>query len=405
MTIIAPHVIDSIQLYGTPTIGMVTYHKLVRQFGDARGALHHLSQLPAHSRPAIMPRADAERIAHNVANFGGRTLTHTDSEYPTMLKHSGNCPPYLHVMGNIALLNRPTVAIVGARNASVVGQRIANEIATHLGNAGYVIASGLARGIDTSAHVGSLKTGTIAVIAGGLDSIYPPENANLHKTIAKMGCLVTEQPIGTKPRSQDFPKRNGIIAGLCRGLLVAECAVKSGAMITARHALDLGRDVFAVPGSPADIRARGCNQLIKDGAGLAENADDIIHSLQAGIQHTLLDPTQNPPLIPPGVADDSPPQKWQVLGMDDVDDSADGDNAIAPTESTAYTNPESEPLTKDIPQTPTEILLTHLSTAPTTMDELVRAVDLPLPVVQSAILELELNGKITRHGDSSVSLI
>lgn len=385
------HVIDCIQLYGTSGVGVVTYHKLVRQFGNAKNALAQLANSTKAS--TIMPRKAATRVYKDVVAFGGKTLVHTQDDYPQMLKHGGQCPPYIHVYGNEQLLHRPCIAIVGARNASVIGQRLANEIAYNLGNAGYVIASGLARGIDTSAHVGGLKTGTIAVIAGGLDSIYPPENEKLQHKIGQIGCIVSEHPIGAKPRNQDFPRRNSIIAGLSKGILVAECAIKSGAMITARHALDIGRDVYAIPGSPADVRARGCNQLIKDGATLVENAHDIIQSLQTGIQHQhiLLDMENiSSPIVP---------DKTTNNGLLDIihDDNCHN----TPEQSAHITLPDNTSQGND----KTDIILQHLSTVPLDLNTLARAINMPMPLVQSTILELELSGKVQRHGDATVSLI
>jgi DNA processing protein len=210
---------------------------------------------------------------------GARLIMHGTPDYPQTLAEIDDAPPFLWVLGNVDLLNRPTISLVGARNASSLGTRMAKALAQGLGEAGFVVVSGLARGVDAAAHLAALSTGTIAVQAGGIDVIYPAENAQLAQDIAKSGLRISEQPMGLQPMARHFPSRNRIIAGLSRATIVVEAASKSGSLITARDALDQGRDVLAVPGHPFDARAAGCNMLIRDGATLVRNTADVIEVL------------------------------------------------------------------------------------------------------------------------------
>ena len=375
------YIIDCIQLFRSRTIGPATYHQLIRRYGTPTEALAQVPEISNRTggkKFTPYPRDLAVQEYESVRDFGGQTLVYGTPQYPPLLAQMNNCPPFVHSYGKQGLLHRDCIAIVGSRNASVTGQKMANELATDLGNAGYTIVSGLARGIDTSAHVGGFKTGTVAVIASGLDVVYPPENENLHEAIAKNGCLVTAHPMGSQPRSQDFPHRNTIMAGLCQATVIVESALKSGAMITARHAMDIGRDVFAIPGSPADPRSRGANQLIKDGAGLAENATDIMDSLKAGIQHTLFDHQQtNAPL--------------------NLSENVSTDTPIAPN-----TPPNESHNTSD---NQAQLVLDALTKSPVDLDTLSRHTHLSTATLQGIILELEITGQIERHSDGRISLI
>ena len=288
--------------------------------------------------------------------------------YPSLLTELSNAPPLLLWQGSLAFIERPTVAMVGARNASAAACRFAHELANNLAQSGVTIVSGLAKGIDTAAHQGSLATGTIGVIAGGLDVFYPPENEALQKGIAESGLLLAEQPLGIEPRARHFPYRNRIIAGLARGTVVIEAAPRSGSLITARLAAEAGRQVMAVPGSPLDPRSTGCNMLIREGATLIQSAEDVLEL----IRHF-------------------------------------DDRAEFPIRAAAFTEKHQNP---DLPQRdPTDIpnserapLVELLSVAPVSVDELVRQSGLPPPTVQMALLELELAGRLARHAGAKVSL-
>jgi DNA processing protein len=261
------------------------------------------------------------------------------------------------------LLSRPTIAIVGARNVSSNGRRFAEDIAAELGEAGYIVVSGLARGIDAAAHRGELATGTVAAVAGGIDVVYPPEHEELQNRIAEEGVLVSEQPVGTRPTARHLPARNRLISGLAHGVLVVEAAQKSGSLITARLALEQGREVFAVPGSPRDPRCRGTNDLIRQGAVLTETAADIVDALE----HQMLKPqTAEPPI-----------------------------RNTQPVEIISETTPESGH----------DRIVELLGATPTGVDELVRECHMSAAAVQSALLELELAGRIERHPGNRISLL
>ena len=272
-----------LQLAATERVGPVTYHELLQRFGSATAALAALPGLAAEAGlrrpPAVPPAHEITAEAAALQRIGGRHLVIGDADYPAALAALADAPPVLRVCGDTRLFDRPLIALVGARNASTAGRRMAGDLARDLGAAGLVVVSGLARGIDTAAHQATLETGTIAVVAGGLDIVYPPENEALYRAIVGSGLLLTEMPLGAVPQARHFPRRNRIISGLCAGVVVVEAALQSGSLITAQRAADQGRDVFAVPGSPLDPRCRGSNRLLKDGAQLVECAADILDSL------------------------------------------------------------------------------------------------------------------------------
>ena len=270
---------DWLRLIRSENVGPVTFFHLVRHYGSARAALDALPDLARRGGKRairICPAANAEREIQALTEIGARLVAHGEPDYPRSLGAIEDAPPLIALLGNPDLLQRPMVAIVGARNASANGRRLAAALAGDLGAAGFSVVSGLARGIDTAAHTGSLKTGTIAVIAGGIDVVYPTENQDLHRDIASSGVLIAESAVGTKPVARHFPRRNRLISGLSIGVVVVEAAMRSGSLITARMALEQGREVFAVPGSPLDPRARGANNLIRQGATLTETADDVL---------------------------------------------------------------------------------------------------------------------------------
>jgi len=279
----ARELVDWIRLARTASVGPVTFAHLIARYGSATEAL---SQLPSLARRGgrgapidLFDVGAAEAELEAGATIGARVLTSASTGFPRLLSVLDPSPPLIWALGDPDLLNRRSVAIVGARAASAAGQRFAFDLAAALGAAGYGVVSGMARGIDTAAHRGSLDIGTIAVLAGGVDDIYPSENAALYDALRSRGCVVSERPIGLKARAADFPRRNRLISGLALGVVVVEAELRSGSLITARLAGEQGRDVFAVPGSPADPRSRGANDLIRQGAVLVEEVDDILRVL------------------------------------------------------------------------------------------------------------------------------
>ncbi len=340
-------------------VGPATFIRLIREYGSAKAGLAALPELAAASGVSSyqsFSRAQAETEMSAAEKIGARLLCLGDADYPPLLATIPDPPPVIWAIGNIALAKQPNVALVGARNASSLGVRMAAKLAKGLGNADYCVASGLARGIDTACHKAALKTGTIAVLAGGIDCIYPAENAGLADQIMAEGLLLSEAPMGTAPQARHFPRRNRIISGLSLGVVVIEGAAKSGSLITARDALNQGREVMAVPGNPMDARASGCNMLIRDGAGLIRNASDIIETLGQIHQPEL-------PLEP------------------------------EPTKRTA-------PLSKGLPA---QIMLL-LGPTPQAEDTLIRELGLPAQQVMDAFLDLELSGKLARHAGGMVAL-
>jgi DNA processing protein len=362
-----------LRLIRSENVGPVTFRELIRHFGSAEAALDALPELSrrgGYRHPIrICPREAAEAELEVAADIGARALIVGEPGYPPALAAVDPPPPLLYVKGEVGHLTRPMLAIVGARNGSAAGQKLARLFASSIGAAGFVIVSGLARGIDAAAHEAALETGTVAVLAGGPDNVYPPENTELQRQIAERGCLVSENPPGFAPRGADFPRRNRIISGMALGVLVVEAARRSGTLVTARLAGEQGREVFALPGHPLDPRAEGTNRLLKAGATLVTEPEDILGALT--------------PMLP-----EPPPQ--------------------AARRRTAAPQPE-------LPMGPTETgstlgdaertrLLEALGPAPVDVDELGRATGLPARAIQIALLELALAGRIERHGPQLVSL-
>ena len=340
-------------------IGPITYFHLLARFGSAQAALDAIPDLAARGGgrvPRLASREQVEREADQVERLGARYLFLGEAPYPPLLAEIETAPPALMVQGDVALLDRPAVALVGARNASAAACRFARHLAHDLGAAGTVIVSGLARGIDTAAHDGALDTGTIAVIAGGIDIVYPPENEVRQRAIAERGLLLAEQPPGTEPRARHFPYRNRIIAGIAQGTVVVEAAPKSGSLITARQAAEYGREVMAVPGSPLDPRAQGCNLLIREGATLVQTAEDVLEAIRP-IHPAMV---RQPPPDYQGAAADAEEAERRTVG-----------ELLGPT--------------------------------PVAVDEIIRQSGLPPPIVQTVLLELELAGRLERHAGGKVS--
>jgi DNA processing protein len=356
-----------LRLIRSENVGPVSYRQLVQRFGSAAAALDALPDLARRGGGRalrIAPMGDIERELDAVAGFGGRMIFLGDADYPRLLAQTDSAPPALAVKGDIALLERPAVAIVGARNASAAGVRFARELATGLAAAELVVVSGLARGIDAAAHWGALGGGTVAVIAGGLDIAYPPESADLQARIATEGLVVAEAAFGTEPQARHFPRRNRIIAGLCAGTVVVEGALRSGSLITARIAAEAGREVMAVPGAPIDPRAQGCNQLIREGATLVQSVADIIEALEsftAGVGGRFASPE---------------------LDYD------------APAFLPAATEPDADCHA---------IVGALLSPSPCPIDEIVRQSGLPNATVAAVLLDLELAGRLARHAGGRVA--
>ncbi len=274
---------DRLRLIRSANIGPVTYRQLIARFGSASAAIAALPDLVIRgggNKTTLADPRSIEKEMFETRALGARYLFMDEADYPELLTHLDNAPPAFIYQGNLELLSRNPVAMVGARNASAGACRFARTLAYELGQSGLAVVSGLARGIDTAAHAGSIDSGTIAVIAGGIDIAYPPENRELQDAIAERGLLIAEMPPGTEPRARHFPYRNRIIAGLSLGTVVVEAAPKSGSLITARLAAEAGREVMAVPGSPLDPRSHGCNQLIREGATLVQNACEIAELLR-----------------------------------------------------------------------------------------------------------------------------
>jgi DNA processing protein len=354
--------IARLRLIRSDNIGPITYFQLLARFGSASAAIEAVPRLAARGggrEPKLAAKAEIEREMDEVSRLGARYLFLGDNAYPALLAEIETAPPALIASGDLGLLARQAVALVGARNASAAACRFARQLARELGAAEAVIVSGLARGIDAAAHDGALDTGTVAVIAGGIDIFYPPENEGRQRAIAERGLLLAEQPPGVEPRARHFPWRNRIIAGLAQGTVVIEAAPKSGSLITARLAADYGREVMAVPGSPLDPRAQGCNALIREGATLVQTAEDVLE-------------------------------------------------AIAPMRVRPFRQPErtySAPgPAEDVRESDRRAVTGLLSATPVPIDELVRQSGLAPATVQTVLLELELAGRLERHAGGRVSI-
>ncbi len=359
-----------LRLIRSDNVGPVTFRELVNHCGGAEAALAALPELSRRGGARggrairICPESTAAAELERAAKVGAQPLFTIEPGYPSLLAHVDAPPPLVYVKGNLGLLSRPTIAVVGSRDCSAAGQKLARMLAGDLGRAGFVVVSGLARGIDGAAHEAAITTGTIAVLAGGIEIIYPPEHADLHRRIGETGCLVTEQPPGFEPRGKDFPRRNRLISGLSHGVVIVEAAKRSGTFTTARMAGEQGREVFAVPGHPLDPRAEGTNALLKDGATLVTSAEDVLQALA----HVVARPAFNEP-------DPSP--------MDFV-------APLAPP-----------PLLGDADR---DLVVSALGPAPVDIDAIQRATGLPVRTVNILLMELDLAGRLERHGRQLVSL-
>jgi DNA processing protein len=358
-----------LRLIRSDNVGPVTFRQLVNRFGSAGAALDALPGLAqrAGARTRIASRAEAEDEIAATRKMGGRIIGSGEPDYPPLLHYISASPPVLTIAGGQQVDWSKTVGVVGARNASAAGQKMTRLLAGDLGASGYVIVSGLARGIDAAAHGASLSTGTVAVLAGGLDRIYPDENIPLaERIVAEGGAVLTEMPLGWEPRARDFPRRNRLISGLSLGVVVVEAAKRSGSLITARLALEQNRDVFAVPGSPLDPRAEGANHLIQQGAKLVTSAADIIDSLA-----------------------EADPSRRQVLEPDWEPDFGAGETAF----------PDSPPSPDDRGR-----LIEALSPTPIEVDALIAGTGLPVATIQTLLFELDLAGRLAWSAGQLVAL-
>jgi DNA processing protein len=364
-----------LRLCRSESVGPRTFRHLLQSFGSAEAALDALPELARRSgreRPLrICPVAAAERELSELARLGGRLIAEADPAYPPLLAAGEGAPPLLSALGDPELLGRRAVAVVGARNASANGRLLAETIARELGGFGWVVVSGLARGIDAAAHRGALETGTVAVLAGGIDQPYPPETEPLYREIGRGGLLLAEMGLGCVPQARHFPRRNRIVAGLALGTVVIEAAVRSGSLITARLAGEQGREVMAVPGSPLDPRCRGANQLIRQGATLVESAADI-DELLAGL-----------------VGPDKTDYIFKNNELSDI--------------SHAVPEPVEGP--RRPPEDARGEVERCLGPSPVPVDELLRQCQLSPPFLRMTLLELELAGRLQWHPGNRVSLL
>ncbi|MEM1131717.1 MAG: DNA-processing protein DprA [Pseudomonadota bacterium] len=381
--------VASLRLARSRNIGSVAYHHLIQRFGGAQAALEALPDLASRAgkkRVIIAKADDIEREIDTVQRLGARHSVCGDEDYPPLLSHMESPPPVLIIAGNTSLANRPTLAMVGARNSSAAARKLAFQLASGLAGEGIVTVSGLARGIDTQAHQGAIHGShradamTIAVIASGIDLQYPPENADLQRTIAANGLLITEYPPGTEPLARHFPFRNRIIAGLSYATLVVEAAPRSGSLITARLANEQGRQVLAIPGSPLDKRSEGCNGLIREGATLVRNVEDIREALsnigdfaspeRSANAYSKAEPRLLEEMLEPNMlaAEVEPP-----VAIDPQEIASDHDRISA-----------------------------HLSFAPITINDLAVLSEMAVEQVQAVLVELEITGQLTRLAGGKV---
>ena len=363
-----------IRLSRSENVGPITFLQLLSLHGSAQAALEALPTLARRGGRAedlrICSVAQAEQEWENTQKAGGLILSLQDPRYPALLKNIHDPPPILTVKGRLDLLSQPALGIVGARNASLNGKKIAQTYGRELGQNGYVVVSGMARGIDTAAHEGSLPFGTVAVLAGGIDYIYPKENEKLYGEIGEKGLIVAESPLGMVPQASAFPRRNRLISGMSQGVVIVEAALKSGSLITAHFALEQGREIFSVPGSPLDPRCHGTNELIRQGAILVQSSQDILCELKNAFKNKFFeDSLQEKPL-----------------------------NVSLPCEET---NPQNF---HRLLQSARPLILENLSFSPTSVDDLLRVCDVSHGILMTVLLELDLAGRLTRYPGQQVAL-
>lgn len=357
--------ISTLRLIRSENVGPRTFFALIKMFKNSTTALNNIQTFAKRGGRAkpitVYSKEEALSEIDNLNSIGARLIVYNDPHYSALLRRIDDCPPIISYFGNIELLQANSVAIVGARNASVNGRVFASKLAEQLVKSGLVVVSGLARGIDTAAHSAALPQ-TIAVIAGGIDHIYPPENKELFKKIAEQGLVIAELPVGEQPLGRHFPQRNRIISGLSLGTIVVEASMKSGSLITARFAAEHNREVFAVPGFPLDPRAQGTNHLIKEGAHLLESIEDVFENLQIDYTH---------------LSEDS--------DLENLDRDDGNNNHMLNDEFRTQ-------------------ILQCLSSSPISINQIIQFTSLPLPIVYTIILEFELAGKVTRSSGNKISI-
>jgi len=362
--------LDWLRLIRSENVGTKTFFSLLSLYGSAKEALRAAPELSLRGGKnraiTICSIANAEREMEQCEKLGAQIIAACEPSYPAYLTHIDDYPPVITVQGNSRLLQKPSIAMVGARNASANGCRLAHKLAEELGKKKLIVTSGLARGIDTACHKGALETGTIAVIAGGIDSIYPPENKALYEAIAEKGVIIAELPIGATPKGSNFPQRNRIISGLSYGVIVVEATFKSGSLITARMALEQNREVFAVPGFPMDPRCNGSNHLLKQGATLVETAQDVMDVLDT-IRERQLEMFENP--------------------------------------SPRYLFSKNQPPSDDELDNLRDEILQQLGSSPVSIDHIITTTGMRPAAVLTVLLELELAGKLERHVGNKVSFV
>ncbi|NVK47884.1 MAG: DNA-protecting protein DprA [Rhodobacteraceae bacterium] len=369
-----PHTVEDranwLRLLRSRRVGVSTFYRLLSEHGDAQTALEALPEIARQagvSEYQVCPQGVIDAELRAGRKHGARLILRSDPDYPPLLALIDDAPPAIWVKGDLSLFERPTLAVVGARNASSLGHRFTRTLARELGEEGFAIASGLARGIDATAHEAALETGTLAVLAGGLDEIYPAENTELYHSIAESGLLISEQPFGMKPFARHFPMRNRIVSGLSRATIVIEAAARSGSLLTAGNALDQGREVMAVPGHPFDARSAGCNILLRDGATLIRGARDVMDTLAAAspLAQTAMETPKDAIPVPEAPA--------EVRSL--------ADHAALHTE-----------------------ILARLAGAPLPEDDLIRDLGVTADRASAEILNLELDGRIARKPGGMLAL-
>ncbi|WP_192642837.1 DNA-processing protein DprA [Bosea sp. OAE506] len=392
--------LDWLRLIRSESVGPRTFRSLMNRFGGAAAAIEALPDLARQAGRTlrICTLAEAEREMEGLRRRGARLLALGEAAYPPALQAIDTAPPLIAVLGRAEVLLRPCVAIVGSRNASAAGLKFTARLARDLGEAGFVVVSGLARGIDTAAHEASFGTGTVAVLAGGLDEVYPPQNIPLLQRLLADGAAISEMPLGLAPRGRDFPRRNRLVSGLSLGTVVVEAVRKSGSLITARFANEQGRIVFAVPGSPLDPRAEGGNHLIREGATLCAEAAHVVEALAPliGTDGALLQP---PPAMHEGAGETQTQPLWDELDLPGIEPAplALWPEPAAVTPDPASTTEHSEGIRPR--------LLALLGAAPVSLDDLVRASGCSARDVSRTVLDLELDGAIRRHPGGALSRV
>lgn len=396
--------VDWLRLIRSENIGPRTFRQLINRYGGAAAALEALPELVARQIRGrtirLCERAEAEREIDAAAKMGVRFVAMCDADYPPLLREIDTAPPLLALRGSAAALRRDCVAIVGARNASSAGTAFAQQLARDLTREEFGIVSGLARGVDAAAHRASLGGGAVAVLAGGHARPYPSENLELlERIVSAGGAALSEMPLEWEPRGRDFPRRNRLVSGVSRAVVVVEAARRSGSLITARFAAEQGREVFAVPGSPLDPRAEGTNDLLREGANLCAGAEDVTRVLLA----QRLGPRPGADLLGEGGPVEQEEPLFDELDLFSFQEAPRLHPSSAP--SPVPLQPSAAPAAAPLGRNAREAVLSLLSPTPMSVDEIIRASGLPAPEVQSALLDLDLEGRLERHGGALLSLL